>query len=154
MDQITLILLIVAVALAVLDVFIPSGGLLTGGAIALVIERILESAGVVATVRWPLAALGMFLTMGLVIRFGERISELLFPAKIQTNLDRIIGLEVRVHRLREHGIIIELEGDLWRAQLAEGASALMVGDTARVIAFENQTPIIRGTEEGRHGDPT
>ena len=92
MDSWTLIIVIGALALVVLDVFIPSGGLLSGVGIAALIERGLEAVGVAGPVRWPMAAVGMLVTVAVVIRFGERLSESLFPARVRTNIDRLIGL--------------------------------------------------------------
>ncbi|MCA9539447.1 MAG: hypothetical protein KC620_11200, partial [Myxococcales bacterium] len=127
MSNQTLILLILALVALVLDIFVPSGGVLSGAAIAVVIERALAAAGVAAVVRIPLAAVGMVITVVIAIRFGERISERFAPLKARTNADRLRGLVGRVHRVDAEALVVELEGDLWNARLAEGAAPVQAG---------------------------
>lgn len=143
METLTLVAIIGGLAMVVLDIFVPSGGLLSGVGIAVIIERGLDALGVASSVRWPLAGLAMLVTIGLVIRFGERFSERLFPAKIRTNLDRMVGMRGRVHRV--DGPVIELAGDLWTARL-EGAHHLQPDDVVEVIAFVDQVPVVRPVE--------
>ncbi len=130
----------VAVVLIVLDIFVPSGGLLTGAGLALLIERALEAAGVALSVRVPLAAVGMLGAVGLAIRYGERISDKVSPMRARTNVDRLIGLEGVVRRIGQQGPIVELEGDLWTVELPEGEVA--PGDRVRVTALVDQVPIV------------
>lgn len=139
METLTLIAIIAGLAMVILDIFVPSGGLLSGVGIAIIIERGLDALGVASSVRWPMAGIGMLLTIGLVIRFGEHFSERIFPARIKTNLDRLIGLQGRVHRV--DGPIIEVEGDLWTARLAEPA-ALRPDDLVEIVDFVDQVPIV------------
>ena len=140
METLTLIAIIGGLAMVVLDVFVPSGGLLSGAGIALIIERGLDALGVASSVRWPLAGLAMIVTIGLVIRYGERFSERLFPPRIKTNIDRMVGMRGRVHRVE--GPVIELAGDLWTAKL-EGAHRLQADEEVEVIAFVDQVPVVR-----------
>ena len=147
MNELTLILCLVAVAAIALDLLVPTGGLLSGAGLAILIERLLNWAGVAAVVRWPLAALGMLVTVSLAIRFGERLSERLFPARIRTNVDRLVGLRGEVRALREGLPVVELEGDRWTARLAEGAEAVQVGDRVKVVALVEQVPVVRRLEE-------
>jgi membrane protein implicated in regulation of membrane protease activity len=140
LETLTVIAIIGGLAMVILDMFVPSAGLLSGAGIAIIIERGLDALGVASSVRWPLAGLAMLATIGLVIRYGERFSERLFPAKIKTNIDRLIGLQARVHRLE--GPVIELEGDLWTAKL-DGPFRLEVGDVVDVVDFVDQVPIVR-----------
>lgn len=142
MDSWTLIILIGGIALVILDVFIPSGGLLSGLGIAALIERGLDALGVAAPVRWPLAGLGMLVTVGVVIRFGERMSETLFPARVRTNTDRMVGLPGRVVRQTESGYMVEIEGDFWTVRV-EGTTHLEPGQAVVVTAFADQTPTVR-----------
>lgn len=142
MDSWTLIIVIGGIALVILDVFIPSGGLLSGLGIAALIERGLDALGVAAPVRWPLAGVGMLVTVGVVIRFGERMSEALFPARIRTNFDRMVGLEGRVIRPADGGYLVEIEGDLWSVRV-EGGAPLAVGDAVVVVALKDQVPTVR-----------
>ncbi|MCA9557437.1 MAG: hypothetical protein H6704_02335 [Myxococcales bacterium] len=146
MSDTTLVLLCVAAVAVLLDLVVPSGGLLTGTALALIIERVLNWAGVAAIVRWPLAGLGMLVTVGLAIRFGERISERLFPARVRTNVDRLVGLEGQVHALRAGAPIVALEGDLWTARSLDDAP-LAAGQTVRVVALVDQVPVVQAVEE-------
>ncbi|MCA9526731.1 MAG: hypothetical protein KC549_10615 [Myxococcales bacterium] len=143
MDSWTLIIVIGALALVVLDVFIPSGGLLSGVGIAALIERGLEAVGVAGPVRWPMAAVGMLVTVAVVIRFGERLSESLFPARVRTNIDRLIGLEGRVQRLADGGPIVDLEGDLWTCRTAPDSPAPAAGARVVVEAMVDQVPVVR-----------
>lgn len=145
METLTLIAIIGGLGLVILDVFVPSGGMLSGVGIAVIIERGLEALGVAGSVRWPLAAIGMLATIGLVIRFGERFSEKVFPARIRTNLDRLVGLQGRVHRVE--GPIVEIEGDMWPVRLAEPC-VVEEGDLVEVIAFVDQLPVIRPLRRG------
>lgn len=140
METLTLVAVLGGLALIIVDLFVPSGGLLSGTGIALMIERGLAALGVASSVRWPLAGAAMLVTIGLVIRYGERLSERLFPPKIKTNLDRLIGLRGRVHRV--DGPVIELEGDLWTARLA-GPYALEAGEWIEVVDFVDQQPVVR-----------
>jgi len=142
-DTLTIILVCSALGLIVLDVFVPSGGILAGSGIAVLIERILAANGVIVEVRWPLAAVFMLLSVGLAVRYGERISESLFPARARTNVDRLVGIKGRVHRIREADLIVELEGDLWPARLEAGAGPVEKGDSVRVVALEDLVPIVR-----------
>lgn len=137
----TWIMVLVAVVLIVLDIFIPSGGLLAGTGIALLIERALDAAGVIAEVRWPLAALGMMATIALAVRYGERISEKLFPGQVKTNVDRLVGCAARVRRLTDDGVVVEVEGDLWTAQLAPNVT-VTVGQVLVVTELRDQVPIV------------
>lgn len=140
METLTLVAVIGGLALILLDLVVPSAGLLSGSGVALLLERGLAALGVASSVRWLLAGLAMVVTIGLVIRYGERISERLFPAKIKTNLDRLVGLRGRVHRVE--GPVVELEGDLWTARLA-GPYALTVGEVIEVVDFVDQRPVVR-----------
>lgn len=140
METLTVIAIIGGLAMVVLDIFVPSAGLLSGAGIALIIERGLDALGVASSVRWPLAGLAMLATIGLVIRYGERFSERLFPAKIKTNIDRLVGMQGRVHRV--DGPVIELEGDLWTARL-DGPFRLEAGDAVVVVDFIDQVPVVR-----------
>ncbi len=133
----------VAVALIVLDVFIPSAGMLSGAGIALLIERILAEAGVAWTVRVPLAAIGMMACVGLAVRYGERISERLSPLQERTNVDRLVGLRGEVTRMRDGDPVVDLEGDLWTST-AEGE--VVAGDLVEVTALVDQVPIVRKVE--------
>jgi membrane protein implicated in regulation of membrane protease activity len=142
----TLVLLCVAAVAVLLDLVVPSGGLLTGTALALIIERALNWAGVAAIVRWPLAGLGMLITVGLAIRFGERISERLFPARVRTNVDRVIGLTGQVHALRDGAPVVSIEGDLWTARALDDAP-LAVGQAVRVVALVDQVPVVQAVED-------
>ncbi len=142
MDSWTLIILLGGIALVILDVFIPSGGLLSGLGIAALIERGLDALGVAAPVRWPLAALGMLVTVGVVIRFGERMSETLFPARVRTNTDRLVGLPGRVVRHTESGYMVEIEGDFWTVNV-EANAVLEPGQGVVVTAFHDQVPTVR-----------
>jgi membrane protein implicated in regulation of membrane protease activity len=139
-ETLTLVAVLGGLALILIDLFVPSGGLLSGTGIALMIERGLAALGVAGSVRWPLAGFAMLVTVGLVIRFGERLSERLFPPKIKTNLDRLVGLRGRVHRVE--GPVVELEGDLWTARLA-GPYALEAGEAIEVVDFIDQQPVVR-----------
>ncbi|MEZ4470775.1 MAG: hypothetical protein R3F60_08255 [bacterium] len=143
MEAWTLFIVVGALGLVVLDVFVPSGGLLSGVGIAALIERGLQALGVAGSVRWPMAAVGMLLTVGIVIRFGERLSETLFPARVRTNIDRLVGLEGRVQRLAEAGPVVELEGDYWTARLADGSPAATPGARIVVEAMVDQIPVVR-----------
>lgn len=146
--SLTLVLVLAAVALIVLDVFIPSGGLLSGTGIALLIERALDAGGVAAVVRWPLALAGMLVTVSLAVRYGERISEALFPARVRTNVDRLVGVVGRVRRIGDEGLVVDLEGDLWTARLADGSPPVGEGDPVQVVALVDQVPVVRRDEEG------
>ncbi len=139
MEQLA-IFISVAVGLILLDVFVPSGGLLSGAGIALLIERILAEAGVAMSVRIPLAAIGMIASVSLAVRYGERISERLSPLKERTNVDRLVGLHGEVRRLGDSGPVVEFEGDLWTVR-AEGEVA--AGDRVEVIEMVDQVPIVR-----------
>jgi len=141
--QYTLVLLLFAISLIILDLFLPSGGLLAGTGIALILERGLAYLGVATSVRWPLAAVGMLVTVGMAIRFGERLSERLFPARILTNVDRLVGSEARVHRVEGEFLLIRLEGDLWKARVALDSPPVEPGDHVRVVALRDQVPIIK-----------
>ena len=143
MDTLTVIAIVGGLAMVILDIFVPSAGLLSGAGIAIIIERGLDALGVASSVRWPLAGLAMLVTIGLVIRYGERLSERLFPARIKTNIDRLIGLQGTVRRV--DGPVVELEGDLWTAEL-DGPFRLAVGDVVAVIDFVDQIPIVRPVE--------
>ncbi|MFN3199276.1 MAG: NfeD family protein [Bradymonadia bacterium] len=142
MDDLTLILTLVGAALVLVDLVIPSGGLLSGAGIALLIERGLAALGVAVGWRWGLAAGGMVITVSLAVRYGERVTERLFPARIQTNVDRLVGSRCVVKRVEPQPIMIELEGDLWSARLAEDSPSPVVGGAARVVALDEQTPVI------------
>lgn len=142
MDTWTLVIVLSGLALVIMDVFIPSGGLLSGLGIAAIIERGLAAIGVAGSVRWPLAAVGMLATVAVVIRFGERMSEALFPARIKTNLDRIVGLPGRAVRPAEEGYLVEIEGDFWTAHVEPG-SVLTPGQAVVVVAFVDQMPLVR-----------
>lgn len=147
MGDLTLILCVIGGILVVADLFIPSGGLLSGAGIAMLIERGLAALGVAAGWRWGLAAGGMMITVSLAVRYGERVTERLFPAKIQTNVDRLVGTRCVVKKV-EGGLKIELEGDLWSARLAEGSPPPEIGGEATVIALDEQTPVVRCGEKG------
>jgi membrane protein implicated in regulation of membrane protease activity len=142
-----MILCLVAAAAIALDLLVPTGGLLSGVGLAIVLERALNWAGVAPIVRWPLAAFGMLVSVSLAIRFGERLSERLFPARIKTNVDRLVGLRGEIRVLRDGHPVVELEGDLWTARLADGASEVGVGDRVKVVALVDQVPVIRSIEE-------
>lgn len=139
METLTLIAIIAGVSMVILDLFVPSGGLLSGLGIAVMIERGLDALGVASSVRWPMAGLGMLVTIGLVIRFGEHFSERLFPPRIKTNIDRLIGLEGRVHAV--DALVVEIEGDLWSARLARPAQVER-GQPVRVVDFVDQVPVV------------
>lgn len=141
----TWIMVLVAAGLIILDLFIPSGGLLAGTGTALLIERALDAAGVIAEVRWPLAGAGMLVTIALVVRYGERVSERIFPQKVRTNVNRLVGCSARVKRLTEDGAIIEVEGDLWTAALAPNVEA-QVGDIVVITELRDQIPIVAHRE--------
>ncbi len=130
----------VALGLVLLDLFVPSSGLLSGAGIALLIERVLAAAGVATGVRIPLAAVGMLACVGLAVRYGERITERLSPVRTRTNADRLVGLTGQVRRLGDAGPVVELEGDLWTAR-SEGA--LEIGDEVEVVALVDQVPVVR-----------
>ncbi len=130
----------VALALIALDVVVPSGGLLSGAGIALLLERALAEAGVAWAVRLPLAGAGMLLTVGLAVRYGERVSEWLSPLKERTNVDRLVGLRGTVRKLSDGGPVVEIEGDLWTCR-AEGEIA--AGDEIEVVEMAEQVPIVR-----------
>ena len=146
MANTTLVMLIVAGVALVLDLVVHSGGILSGVAAALLIERGLDAAGVAAAVRWPLAGLGLAAVVATAVRFGERVSERLFPARARTNLDRMVGLVGRVHSVQGDLFVVDLEGDLWSSRLESGA-APTPGDRVRVVAFVDQVPVVR-REEG------
>ena len=139
----TLVLLIIAAVAVLLDIVVPSGGLLTGGAVALVLERLLNYAGVAPVVRWPLAAVALMITIGLAIRFGERLSQRLFPARIRADVDRLVGLDGRMHGERDGQPVVEIEGVLWGARLAEGEPSPPGGARVRVVAVLDQVPVVR-----------
>ncbi|MBU0553031.1 hypothetical protein KKF91_08865 [Myxococcota bacterium] len=136
-------LLALGVALILLDIIVPSSGLLSGVGIALFVERGLNALGVGDAIRIPLAGIGMLITVGMAIRFGERLSERLFPARIRTNVDRLVGQRAEVHSQAGAKIVILLEGDLWTARLAEGAQAVERGDEVEIVALTDQVPVIR-----------
>ncbi len=146
MSDTTLVLLCVAAVAVLLDLVVPSGGVLSGTGLALIIERVLNWAGVAAIVRWPLAGLGMLITVGLAIRFGERVSERLFPARVRTNVDRLVGLRGQVHGLREGAPVVIIEGDLWTARALDDAP-LAVGQTVQVVALVDQVPVVQAVED-------
>lgn len=142
-DTLTIILVCSALGLILLDVFVPSGGILAGSGIAVLIERVLAANGVITLVRWPLAAVGMLATVALAVRYGERVSEALFPARARTNVDRLIGMTGKVRRIRAEDIVVELEGDLWTAHLAAGAGPVEEGASIEVVALRDHIPIVR-----------
>lgn len=143
MEDLTLIMVVAGVALVLVDLVIPSGGLLSGTGIALLIERGLASLGVAAGWRWALAGGGMVITVSLAVRYGERITERLFPARIHTNVDRLVGARCEIRKVEPGRLMIELEGDLWTARLADGSQPASVGAFARVVALDDQTPVVR-----------
>lgn len=139
MEQLV-IFVAVAIGLMLLDLVVPSSGLLSGAGIALLIERLLAEAGVAMSVRIPLAAIGMLASVSLAVRYGERISERLSPLKERTNVDRLVGLRGQVRKLGDGGPVVEIEGDLWTAR-AEGEVA--AGDMVEVIDMVDQVPTVR-----------
>lgn len=142
MSDLSWILLCLAFACFVLEVFIPSGGLLLGAGLGLLIERALDAAGVSAMARWPMAGVGLFVGIGLAARYGERLSDRLFPARIKTGVDRMVGLECRVRRAEGALWVVDIEGDLWTARLADGEPTPAPGEGLVVVGFVEQVPII------------
>lgn len=142
-----LVFVLVAIGAIVIDLFVPTGGILSGAGIALLIERVLAWAGVDGLVRWPLAAVGMLATVGLAMRFGERLADRLVPSRTQTNVDRLVGSRGTVRRLEPVGLVLELEGDHWRGQLVDGARPVDEGDPVQVVALVDQVPYVARVDD-------
>ncbi len=137
MDALGYILLAAAVALFLVELLLPTGGL-----IGLLGVGALVAGQVILDVPWWVTVLVVLVILG----FGAFLTRKVYSAhrqdRVLTGWEELIGAEGEVRVALSPVGQMFVNGTLWRAQVEEGAEPLAVGSRARVREVDGLTLLV------------
>lgn len=144
------ILALAALALLIAELALPTGGFLAAlGAVGLVASGViaLGSDGDAADIAGPgLITLGILSAITFYFVAGKVIAAQR-DRSVHAGSEELIGGTARARTSIEETGSVWIQGALWSARLADGASPVRLGDRVRVEAVEGLTLVVRPESE-------